>query len=146
MIASFKDIASAMTRCVQIIEDYTRLSPNSLTASSLSGNIDPALVNLPTTLSAFANVQNAMSAAAPAAEETGKKRAKKEKKPRDPDAPKRPPSAYILFQNDVRDKIRQDNPGMAYKDVLAVISDKWKHLPDASRKVRRGVVGVAAGS
>ena len=137
MIASFKDIAAAMTRCVQIIEDYTRVAPGSISnpngATNRLSNIDPALDNLPTTLSAFANAQQAL---APLNLVEEKKKPKKEKKVRDPDAPKRPPSAYILFQNDVRDKIRSDNPGLAYKDILALISEQWKGLSDASRKVR----------
>lgn len=135
MIASFKDIAAAMTRCVQIIEDYTRVAPGSISNPSLA-NIDPSLVNIPTTLSAFANAQTAPSPVPLTAPVEEKKKPKKEKKPKDPDAPKRPPSAYILFQNDVREKIRSQNPGMAYKDILAVISEQWKSLPEDAKKVR----------
>jgi hypothetical protein len=70
---------------------------------------------------------------------TGKKagKAKKEKKIKDPNAPKRPPSAYILFQNEIREDIRAANPGIAYKDVLNVVSERWKNLSESEKKVSR---------
>jgi hypothetical protein len=127
MIASFKDIAAAMTRCVSIIEDYTRLSPSSLpTLNSFSG--------LPTLSAAeLAKAVSTIDATSIPVEK--KKRNKAEKKPKDPNAPKRPPSAYILYQNEVRDALRSERPELAYKDILALISEKWKALPDAERKV-----------
>lgn len=111
-----------MTRCVAIIEDYARLSPSTLT-----------------TTAALAAVENgALALGALEAVAGGKKqRVKKEKKPKDPNAPKRPPSAYLLFQNDVRESIRQANPGMPYKEILSVIANRWKDLSDSQRKVRR---------
>ena len=130
MIASFKDIAAAMTRCVSIIEDYTRLSPSSLpTLNSFSG--------LPTLSAAeLAKAVSTIDATSIPVEK--KKRNKAEKKPKDPNAPKRPPSAYILYQNEVRDALRSERPELAYKDILALISEKWKALPDAERKVFEG--------
>jgi hypothetical protein len=124
MISSFKHLAAAMTRCVSIIEDYTRLSPQDLPASGGS---------LPT-------LANAISSNIPILDEeaaTGKKagKAKKEKKIKDPNAPKRPPSAYILFQNEIREDIRAANPGIAYKDVLNVVSERWKNLSESEKKV-----------
>lgn len=123
MIASFKGVAAAMSQCVSLIEEYTRLAPP--TAQS---NVKPTF--LPTGQVTFGNVDG--TAAAP----EGKKRRKKEKKIKDPNAPKRPPSAYILFQNEVRDEIREKNPGMAYKDVLSMIAEKWKELQPEQKKVR----------
>ncbi|GFZ49452.1 hypothetical protein JCM24511_07572 [Saitozyma sp. JCM 24511] len=122
MIASFKGVAAAMSQCVSLIEEYTRLAPP--TAQS---NVKPTF--LPTGQVTFGNVDG--TAAAP----EGKKRRKKEKKIKDPNAPKRPPSAYILFQNEVRDEIREKNPGMAYKDVLSMIAEKWKELQPEQKKV-----------
>ena len=133
MIASFKDIAAAMTRCVSIIEDYTRLSP-----SSLPG-LMPIHQNI-STLSA-SDIANAIGGTSFASlntispEAEVKKRKPREKKIRDPNAPKRPPSAYILFQNEVRDKVRAANPDKPYKEILAVISEQWKKLPDTEKKI-----------
>lgn len=69
----------------------------------------------------------------------GKKLSKRQKKllrkARDPDAPKRPPSAYLLFQNEVRSDMRTRFPEMPYKEVLGKVSEAWKNLSDEERKV-----------
>jgi hypothetical protein len=52
---------------------------------------------------------------------TGKKRGripKEGKRIKDPNAPKRPPTSYIMFQNDIREELRQKNPGIPYKGML----------------------------
>ncbi|WVF72706.1 hypothetical protein IAT40_007524 [Kwoniella sp. CBS 6097] len=122
MIASFREIAAAMTRCVQVIEDYTALTPAHLAKPDFS--------NLAHNLSLLPNGQLISSDGA-----LKKERKKKDKKPKDPNAPKRPPSAYILFQNEIREDVRNSNPSLSYKDILVVISQKWKELTDAQRKV-----------
>ncbi|WVW85685.1 hypothetical protein I302_107723 [Kwoniella bestiolae CBS 10118] len=124
MIASFREIASAMTRCVKVIEEYTSLSPSTLHKPDLSIFQNTILPN--GQLVSDLLKQNTLRE---------KERKKKEKKPKDPNAPKRPPSAYIFFQNEIRDEIRNSNPGMSYKDILGVISAKWKDLSDAQKKV-----------
>jgi len=53
---------------------------------------------------------------------------KKVKKPRDPDAPKRPPSSYLLFQNEVRQAMKKANPGMANHEILTTISQRWASM------------------
>lgn len=69
----------------------------------------------------------------------GKKLSKRAKKllrrARDPNAPKRPPSAYLLFQNEVRDDMRQRNPDMPYKLLLGKIADAWHQLTEDERKI-----------
>lgn len=60
---------------------------------------------------------------------------RREKRLRDPEAPKRPPSAYLLFQNEVRQEIRKKHPGMAYAEVLGKVSEAWKALTDEQRRV-----------
>lgn len=120
MISSFRDIAAAMTRCVAIIEDYARLAPSTLTTSAALAAVHDGSSTVDALASLSANK---------------KLRAKKDKKPKDPNAPKRPPSAYLLFQNDIRENIRQSHPGLPYKEVLGVIANRWKELDDNSRKV-----------
>ena len=68
----------------------------------------------------------------------GKKRKRqvKEKKPKDPNAPKRPPSAYLLYQNQVRKEVQAANPNMAYSEILTYISRAWGQLSDKDKKVR----------
>ncbi|KAF9782342.1 hypothetical protein BJ322DRAFT_1075684 [Thelephora terrestris] len=50
------------------------------------------------------------------------------KKPRDPDAPKRPPSSYLLFQNEVRQAMKRANPSMANHEILTNISQRWAQM------------------
>jgi len=144
MITSFKDIATAMKKCVAVIEDYARLSPSTLgsipTEISNLNSVDPSLLNKPSNPPKQATGTKAQKNTASNEEVNGdgkviKKKEKKEKKIKDPNAPKRPPSAYLLFQNDVREEIKQGNPGMVYKDVLAKISERWKSLPIDEKKV-----------
>ena len=68
-------------------------------------------------------------------QEGKKKRAVKEKKPHDPNAPKRPPSAYLLFQNEVRQTVKGQHPDMPYGQVLAEISKLWHALTPDERAV-----------
>ncbi|KAJ9476185.1 putative Non-histone chromosomal protein 6B (putative) [Pseudozyma hubeiensis] len=70
-----------------------------------------------------------------AAKKMSKLQKRKEKRLRDPDAPKRPPSAYLLFQNEVREEIRKKHPGMPYSEVLGKVSEAWKALTDEQRRV-----------
>ncbi|KAK0541585.1 hypothetical protein OC835_000053 [Tilletia horrida] len=76
---------------------------------------------------------NAVAGGGGAAGEKKGRRSNKGKKERDPNAPKRPPSAYILFQNDVRDTTRREVPDMSYAGVLGKISTMWKALSDEER-------------
>lgn len=72
-------------------------------------------------------------------EAEGKKRVRgpnKEKKVKDPNAPKRPASAYLEYQNSVRDEYRQQFPDMAYSEVLKKIGATWQSMSDAEKEVR----------
>ncbi|PWY98699.1 HMG-box [Testicularia cyperi] len=60
---------------------------------------------------------------------------RREKRLRDPLAPKRPPSAYLLFQNEVRQEIRKKHPSLPYSEVLGKVSEAWKALTDEQRRV-----------
>ncbi|EPQ25642.1 uncharacterized protein PFL1_06779 [Pseudozyma flocculosa PF-1] len=60
---------------------------------------------------------------------------RREKKAKDPEAPKRPPSAYLLFQNEVRQEVRKKHAGLSYPEVLGKVSEAWKALTDEQRKI-----------
>lgn len=53
---------------------------------------------------------------------------KKQRKKKDPNAPKKALSAFMVYSNDVRAQVKEDNPGIAFGDVAKVISEKWKAL------------------
>ncbi|KAI6151623.1 hypothetical protein BKA82DRAFT_4101426 [Pisolithus tinctorius] len=69
-------------------------------------------------------------------EEGGKKR-KREKKTKDPNAPKAPPSAYIMFQNDVRTRPYFDKVTNAKKNHEV---DMAKYIAEHPGPVEEGSV------
>ena len=76
----------------------------------------------------------------PTTEDDGKKRKRKrgdkEKKIKDPHAPKRPQSAYLLYQNEVRKAMQEKFKDLPYKEVLGEIAKSWSALSAAEKKVR----------
>lgn len=66
-----------------------------------------------------------------------KKRGRKEKKEKDPNAPKRPPSAYIEYQNSVREDFRKQYSDLPYSEVLKKIGLVWQGMTEAEKKVSR---------
>ncbi|UJR10849.1 hypothetical protein I4U23_015037 [Adineta vaga] len=57
------------------------------------------------------------------------------KKAKDPNAPKRFRTAYILFSVEKREEIKNDNPKLSSKEILAELGAQWK-AADASTKQR----------
>ena len=81
--------------------------------------------------------QSGLSPQTGEAEGDGKKRkrgAAKEKKAKDPNAPKRPPSAYLLYQNEFRKLVKDQHPEMSYPQVLQEISKMWANLSPVEKK------------
>ncbi|KAK1216480.1 hypothetical protein PQX77_020897 [Marasmius sp. AFHP31] len=54
----------------------------------------------------------------------------KRKRVKDPNAPKRPASSYILFQNDVRQTIKEKYPDLSPAELRGLISQEWANLKD----------------
>lgn len=65
------------------------------------------------------------------ADEPQGKRKKKAKK--DADAPKRPMSAYMLWLNEIREQIKQENPGISVTELSKVAGEKWKKIDDKTK-------------
>ncbi|QRW03717.1 HMG (high mobility group) box protein [Ceratobasidium sp. AG-Ba] len=68
---------------------------------------------------------------------TGKKRGrvpKEGKRVKDVNAPKRPPTSYIFFQNDIREELKRQNPGLPYKELLGKVSEAWGQLNEGEKK------------
>ncbi|KAL1132560.1 hypothetical protein AAG570_010512 [Ranatra chinensis] len=57
---------------------------------------------------------------------------RKKKKDKDENRPKRPPSAYMLWFNENREKIKTDNPGISFTDIAKKGGELWKKLDDKS--------------
>ncbi|EGD99479.1 nucleosome binding protein [Trichophyton tonsurans CBS 112818] len=56
-----------------------------------------------------------------------------EKKKKDPNAPKRGLSAYMIFANEQRAAVREENPNITFGQVGKVLGERWKALSDKQR-------------
>lgn len=112
LCASFDAVAEAMRNCAQIASTFSkyvsRLPVNSFEEAAPSVGPENVVVDK-------------------------KKRKRREKK--DPNEPKRPTSAYLLFQNEVRKYYQDKFPGRSYTEVLNEISKSWKELPDEKKDI-----------
>jgi len=73
-------------------------------------------------------------------EEDGSKKRKRKTKTKDPNAPKRPASSYIIFQNTVRAELKKEFPDISNTELLGMIAEKWKNMPDKDKEVRRVII------
>lgn len=64
-----------------------------------------------------------------------KKKKKQEKKEKDPNAPKRPSTAYFLYQNETRESLKNENPGISNNALMGLVAEKWGAMPDEEKKV-----------
>ncbi len=71
-----------------------------------------------------------------AAVTTRKKAERKPKAKKDPNAPKRAQSAYFLFSNEKRTEFRGKFPDLKITDISKKLSEAWKTMTDADKKVR----------
>lgn len=70
-----------------------------------------------------------------AADDTDGRKTKRAKKPKDPNAPKRPASSYLLFQNEVRQQLKDENPSLPNNELLSLIAKMWKDMPREQKDV-----------
>jgi len=63
-------------------------------------------------------------------EEDGKKTRRK----RDPTMPKRPPSAYLFYQNEVRGQVKAAYPDRPHHEILGYISQQWNGMTEEEKR------------
>jgi HMG (high mobility group) box len=61
--------------------------------------------------------------------------AKKTKK--DPNAPKRALSAYMIFSQENRQKVKDENPKATFGEMGKLLGNKWKEMTDKDKEVYR---------
>jgi len=59
---------------------------------------------------------------------------KKAKKEKDPNKPKRPMSAFVLFGQDNRERIKKENPAATFGEVGKLLGEEWSKASDAQKK------------
>jgi hypothetical protein len=111
MLKSLQATAAAMQLCATLMTDFATMSSSVAVPASV-----PA-------------------ASGAAAAESNGKRKRKEKVQRDPLKPKRPMSAYLLYQSDLRKKLLDANPGMPNSAIMGMVAEKWRALTDEEKKV-----------
>ncbi|KAL7546124.1 hypothetical protein ACHAWF_009464 [Thalassiosira exigua] len=62
-----------------------------------------------------------------------KKRRKKKKKNKDPNRPKRNMSAFFLYSNEHRSRIKQENPEAKFGDIAKLLSAEFKSIGPSER-------------
>ncbi len=60
---------------------------------------------------------------------------KRKRKAKDPNAPKRPASSYLIFQNDVRQELKQKHPEKTNNELLTMIAKLWSEMPREQKEV-----------
>jgi hypothetical protein len=68
-------------------------------------------------------------------EEPSQTKKKKVKRVKDPDEPKRPVTAYLSFQNEIRKELKAQHPEISQRDLLQLIGKKWQDMPDEEKQV-----------
>ncbi|KAL0949071.1 hypothetical protein HGRIS_009167 [Hohenbuehelia grisea] len=142
LAASLNAVAETMRNCANMAEQFASVIKHSSfqpNASSPDLGHAPAPVNfgdapevhVPVPHQADVKPRKRKASTSEEVVEDGRK--KRSKKPKDPDAPKRFPSSYILFQNEVRNELKQKHPGMPNSELLSLISQQWKALPEEQR-------------
>ncbi|KAH8692628.1 nucleosome binding protein [Talaromyces proteolyticus] len=56
------------------------------------------------------------------------------KRKKDPNAPKRGLSAYMFFANENRERVREENPGIAFGPLGRKLGELWKAMGESDRK------------
>lgn len=65
--------------------------------------------------------------------ESGSSGTSKVKKAKDPDKPKKPMTAFFIWLNENRDKIKEDNPSLSFTEIAKKGGEMWKDVKDKSK-------------
>lgn len=53
---------------------------------------------------------------------------------KDKDQPTRPRSSYVLFGNDIREKLKEQNPDASNTDIMKLLAQEWNKLSVDEKK------------
>ncbi|KAF9551559.1 hypothetical protein CPC08DRAFT_715034 [Agrocybe pediades] len=121
---SLTAVADSMRNCAQIAETFAKIVKDTSYSPEAAEMINGALEDH----------SKGKRKAAIAADEDGTKKRKRATKVKDPNAPKRPPSSYILFQNDIRADLKSKFPDISNAELLGMISEQWKAMPEEDKE------------
>jgi len=154
LVNAFMEVSAAMRKAALEAE----MMANAVASSSLSGGSRLALESATRMMQAFQAPRSPetddtmpgvtatnpkkrgrpSATADPASPDTGNEngieKPKRIRAKRDPNQPKRPATAYILFQNDVRETFRATHPELNSKELSQELSKAWQALPLEKRQ------------
>ncbi|CEQ38893.1 SPOSA6832_00359 [Sporobolomyces salmonicolor] len=136
LATSFGELAKAHRAAQSAIHEYSVEIDQTDSPQDILANF-PALFGDLEVVAAAAGGKLKQAISPEDEEGEGKKRKRgpnKEKKVKDPNAPKRPASAYIEYQNSVRDEYRRKYPDLPYAEVLKKIGLVWQAMSDEQKK------------
>lgn len=61
-----------------------------------------------------------------------------QRKKKDSGAPKRPMSAYMMWLNASRERIKSENPGISITEISKKAGEMWRQLGKDEKEVRGG--------
>lgn len=61
---------------------------------------------------------------------------RKQKKEKDANKPKRPPTAFMMWLNSARERIKAENPGIAVTEIAKKGGEMWRELKDKSVRLK----------
>lgn len=61
---------------------------------------------------------------------------KRKRVKKDPNAPKRPASSFIIYQNDIRQTVKEEHPDLPTAELRRLMAEKWSTLPEEQKNVR----------
>ncbi|EEB92266.1 hypothetical protein MPER_09251 [Moniliophthora perniciosa FA553] len=67
----------------------------------------------------------------------------KRKRTKDPNAPKRPASSYIIYQNEVRQTIKEQHPNLSPAEIRTLISQEWAKMSEEEKEYYRKNAQIA---
>jgi hypothetical protein len=115
-----------MRQCATISDDFAR---------TMSGKTFVPGVNPFNDTSSTATAPQTGKRKAVDDDEGDNKKKKRARKPKDPNAPKRPPSSYLMFQNEVRAELKSKYPELPNSELLQMISKRWSAMSEKDKEV-----------
>ncbi|KAK3185322.1 hypothetical protein K4F52_005824 [Lecanicillium sp. MT-2017a] len=103
------------------------IAPSVLLANALSHNGDDAKPNSPNALKR----ESTRSEAGSEGNGVTKRKYRRHPKP-DENAPERPPSAYVLFSNKMREDLKSQN--LTFTEIAKLVGENWQSLDPAERE------------
>ena len=150
LVSQYLHLGSCMKRCSLAVEAYSHAINDSISVEEVRELLKPPTagpmpVGLPDQFP-FLSTAKAIKKRSKSEESEedggldidGKKKKRKNKKAdKDPNAPRRPMSAYLMFQNAIRQEMKEKNPDVSYKELIGQVGEAWKQLGEDGQKVGR---------